>query len=129
MYNCDMNVPYRKWSYLLRGLGFTMDWNSVAGGCRVTEFIKQFDERRKVAVQIWATGSHRASHSFHGCSDTKPTDFTTIEGMLAAIKHESIRKDGKYSVAGSCVADRISLLPEMPSDHADHSAERTHSAD
>ncbi len=100
-----MSLPYRKWSYLLRGLGFSIEWNSVAGGCRCTQFIKQMDNRRQVQVQIWATGSHRASHSFHGCSDTKPTDFQDVAGMIHAINHEAKRTDGKYSPVGSCVAD------------------------
>ncbi len=100
-----MSLPYRKWSSLLRSMGFAIEWNSVAGGCRCTQFIKEIDGRRQVQVQIWATGNNRASHSFHGCSDTKPTDFTDVAEMIHAINHEATRTDGRYRPVGSCAKD------------------------
>jgi hypothetical protein len=42
----------------------------------------------KVDVQLWLQGSHRASSSVDGHHDKLPTDFTTLEGMRAAIEVE-----------------------------------------
>lgn len=87
---------YSKFSRALRGLGFEKAWDTKAGGERTTQFEKQIDDRRRVEVQLWGSGQHRATHSFKGCSDTRPTDFTTINGMIVAIKTESTRMDGKF---------------------------------
>lgn len=75
----------------------------VANGFRKAEgsdgycwiFKKQVANDRVVDVQIWNDGAHRASHMLRGCGSTPPTDFTTIDGMLAAIQHETTRTDQK----------------------------------
>lgn len=91
----------------LRKLGFTVDFDTCAGGTRTIQFGKLVDTRRKVIVQLWGDGGHRATHEFKGCSDTRPTDFTALDGMDSAIKQESTRTDGKYCIPGSLPTERL----------------------
>lgn len=77
---------------------------------------------RKIDVQLWRDGGHRVSHMLQTCpygicklkppkpelgvnpdcqafgcqcgmSNTRPTDFKTVDEMLGAILHEMTRKD------------------------------------
>lgn len=77
----------------LRRAGFAKTLDSRAGGCRVAIFEKQVDERRRIYVQLWGDGRHRASHGIGGRETTRPTRFTTIDGMHAAIQCETLRTD------------------------------------
>lgn len=79
----------------LRKLGFTKNYESIAGGemCRIYE--KQVDDRRKVTVQLWGNAHHRASHYIDDCMSTSPIAFTTVGGMNVAIQKESERMDNR----------------------------------
>ena len=85
-----MNI--RPYSIALKREGFAKDWDSRAGGCRCVQFVHHADDR-KVEVQLWEDGGHRASHFLRGRMSTLPTDFATVGEMLNAIKHEMTRND------------------------------------
>jgi len=85
----------------LRKLGFKRTTRSDD----VIIYEKQVDQRRRVDVQIWSDGMMRASSAFNGCSDTAPTEFGDVPGLLDAVNHESTRMDGKYSQPGTTHAD------------------------
>ena len=80
---------------LLRRQGFAPDFDTCAGGCRTWQW-SLTEGPRTVIVQLSGDGRHRASHEHNGCSDTRPTDFTTFEAMRLAICFESMRTDSKY---------------------------------
>lgn len=87
----------RQFCAALRKDGFTMLYRDRSGGCTVTEFEKRSTDR-KVSVQLWGDGKHRASHmrrinndDRRWCGKTEPTDFTTLDGMSAAITFEFAR--------------------------------------
>ena len=85
----------RLFSTELRKMGFKKDYESTAGGemCRIYE--KQIDGRRRVNIQLWGDGGHRASHSIDGCESTLPSSFENINQMRVAIEHESQRMDNR----------------------------------
>lgn len=85
-----MNI--RPYSMALRREGFTKEWDSRAGGCRCVQFTRTTDDR-KVEVQLWDDGRHRASHFLRGRMSTLPTDFANPEEMLGAITREMTRTD------------------------------------
>lgn len=81
----------RRWAAILRWSGFKKTYEG--GGCRCYE---KGVGLRTLTVQFWRDGSHRVTHSHHGCSDTTPTDFKTEAEMFSAIKFETERTDSKY---------------------------------
>jgi hypothetical protein len=76
----------------LRADGFSADFDSRAGGCRMVEWAKTVGERR-LEVQLWADGRHRATHWLGGRMSTPPTYFTDVATMRAAIARELSRCD------------------------------------
>lgn len=86
----------RPFTVILRHQGFTPDFDSRAGGGRCWQWSKT-SGRRKVIVQLWGSGGHRATHAFSGCENTVPTEFSTPVAMQAAISHEWARRDNEYA--------------------------------
>lgn len=83
----------------LRSEGWTLRYDSVAGGCRTVEFYKFFGQR-EVQVQLWASGRHRATHMLYsdrakrrGRMSTSPTTFMDVPAMWEAVRHERQRTD------------------------------------
>ena len=81
--------------------GWTLDYDSRAGGCRTVQFSKFFGQRQ-VEVQLWEDGGHRATHMLYrdrakrmGRMTTPPTNFRDIDGMWRAVKYERTRTDQK----------------------------------
>jgi hypothetical protein len=90
-----MNTNFSKFIRILHRLGFVDDYDrrSTLDG-RETQLVREKDGRQ-VTVQLWSQG-HRASHSIRGCSDTIPTSFDDVLGMLRAIETEQTRRDSRY---------------------------------
>lgn len=87
-----MNIrPYAK---LLRDMGFLKAWEQRATKymARVVQFEHLFGNR-KVEIQLWEDGEHRASHFLRGRMCTFPTYFKTPAEMLGAIHTECTRTD------------------------------------
>lgn len=83
----------------LRRMGFTKDYDSRAGGVRCAQFSKFYGQRR-VEVQLWGDGKHRATNMIYtdkkkrcGRMSTTPTEFNTVTGMAHAIVREQSRED------------------------------------
>jgi hypothetical protein len=85
-----MNIqPY---THILRSQGgWVKQFDSSAGGIRTVCFEKTVTARRTLVLQLWGDGEHRVSFFHNKRMATLPTDFSTPEGMLAAIKVESRR--------------------------------------
>lgn len=97
-------TPFEIFAPELRKLGFRKEWSSVAGGVRVHQWRRDDkEELRTVIVQIWGDPqfAHRASHEHCGCDDTYPTDFTTVDGLKAAVAHEAARMDSEFRPGGT----------------------------
>lgn len=92
-------VPLRQFTNRLRRIGFEPDGDSRAGGERCVFFKKRVSPARVVNLQLWEEGKHRVSHSLHGSMNTYPTAFETVEEMLAALAHETERKDNRDYVS------------------------------
>lgn len=88
--------PFALYARKLRPNGFRKDWESRAGGSRVTEWKRDEPDGRTIRVQIWDDGGHRVNHEWIGCSDTTPTPFYSVESLWIAIEHESTRLDSRY---------------------------------
>lgn len=89
-----MSLNIRPFAKVLRSAGFVKDFDSVEGGGRVVQFVNTIGERR-VEVQLWYDGRHRASHMLNGRGSTYPTPFKTPEEMMNAIRRELTRDDHK----------------------------------
>lgn len=81
----------------LRAQGFKRAWQSRAKGQEIVVYEKIVGDR-KLDVQLWHDGQHRASHwhspmSLHGCMCTRPTEFLDLAGMKEAILIELTRTD------------------------------------
>ncbi len=46
----------------------------------------------RVEVQLWRDGQHRACHFYRSSSDTVPSSFSTLDGMVKAVEFESTRR-------------------------------------
>lgn len=83
-------VPFQK---RLRELGYKRKFADKD----VQTYEKQETPIRRVDVQLWFDGKHRASHFFrrkeYESMCTHPTEFETVEGMERAIKRELDRTD------------------------------------
>jgi hypothetical protein len=86
----------------LREDGFTSDFDSRAGGCRMVEWAKTVGERR-LEVQLWADGRHRATHWLGGRMSTLPTYFTDVA--------DNARRDRARALEVRSPADR-STVPD-----------------
>lgn len=86
----------RPFTVILRRQGFTPDFDSRGGGERCWQWSKTIG-RRKVIVQLWGSGCHRATHAFSGCENTAPTGFITALHMKFVIDYESKRMDNEYA--------------------------------
>ncbi len=87
----------------LKRMGFQMEHDSRSKiNGRITSLVKQYAQDREVHISLWSRGAHRASHSIRGCSATPlhgaapHSEFTSLPGMLKAVKHEETRKDNPY---------------------------------
>lgn len=88
----------------LRRQGFKIAWRlrptkHDSGCCEYT----RMEGSRKLTVQLWGDGGHRASHyhtppgyTLHGCMCTVPTDFTDVESMRKALENERTRTDHQH---------------------------------
>lgn len=57
-------------------------------------WVKETDAR-KIDVQLWSDGKHRASHMLNGRATTPPTYFDTPWQMVLALSIEASRLDQK----------------------------------
>ena len=88
---------------LLRAMGFrrALVAKFSNNGTTIYELSLPGPPVRKVGVQIWGDGGHRASHMVDVYGNTRPTDFRTPSQMLRAVMREATRQDngkitGKY---------------------------------
>ncbi len=91
---------FAKFAPLLRKRGFKKDWDSRSGGIRIVEWVKHVGER-KIRVQVWAHGTHRASHSIRGRATTYPTQFVDEVTLCDALSREENRRDNLNLTAAS----------------------------
>lgn len=77
---------------MLRGMGFTVAFDSMAGGGRTVQWFKIVRDRT-VEVQLSDDGNHRASHFLGARMSTPPIYFTTPDDMICAIANELMRTD------------------------------------
>lgn len=101
------NNDLRPYISTLKFMGFTQDYDSRAGGSRTVQF-SRVTGRRRVEVQLFEGGAHRASHMYYrddacnyGRMTTYPTPFSSGAGMLSAIAHEMTRTDNEIARAES----------------------------
>lgn len=92
----DKTTPFARFASPLRQLGFKKQWDSRGGGVRTAQWSRDEPDGRTLLCQIWGDGRHRINHEWVGCSDTAPTDFTTEDGLAAAIQRETTRTDSRY---------------------------------
>lgn len=90
-----MKTMMRTFSDLLRKHGFKKSGQVRHRDGDMIEYSKQVDDRRRVEVQLWQDGQHRASHWIDGVMSTHPTDFRTEDECVQAIEIESTRTDNK----------------------------------
>lgn len=90
-----VRAPRGPFARMLRSLGFERRTSS-----REPIFFELDAGYRRVTVQLWKDGRHRASHMLLnpldprlGRGSTFPTEFTTVDGLLAAIVRELSRAD------------------------------------
>jgi len=89
------HLGFRSYIYVLRKDGFTKDWETKSKiNGRDVQYSKHISSRTLI-VQLWVGGG-RATHAYKGCSDTTPTDFTTVPGMMRAIHIETTRQDNGW---------------------------------
>lgn len=77
----------------LRRLGFVRD-----GQFKDPLIYTKIEGDRKLDLQLWKDGAHRVSHWINGRTRfgrmcTYPTEFKTVDEMLAAIENERTRTD------------------------------------
>lgn len=94
----------------LKELGFARD-----GSERDPLFYVLHDGDRRIEVQLWKDGRHRASHLLRGYGTTAPTNFINVPEMRKAIEHERTRTDHKVLPPGFEAAEGVS--------HAEKTAE------
>lgn len=92
-----MRMPFEK-SYIqpfyaaLKKLGFKREVTASRDGrMSMMQYGRGSEDHFKLEVQFWLDGKHRVSHWHHGSDQTRPTNFTTVSGMVAAIDHETHR--------------------------------------
>lgn len=107
-----MNTSLRPMQHKLRELGFQRAYGyrcKMYPDQSVQMYEQAFDGiRRKLEVQLWGDGSHRATHwhdhnTPYGVMDTTPSHFTTIAGMLVCIENEKTREHPKRNAKGNPV--------------------------
>lgn len=59
----------------------------------MVQYKKTVDATRRVEVQLWGDGKHRAAHWIGGRMATEPTEFADVPSMHDAITHEETRTD------------------------------------
>lgn len=106
--NNDKVSPGPELWLALRKAGFVRSYRSEAGGGKIIAYTKRIDPRRSLTCQIWYDGCYRISSDFNGCSDTAPTEFTTLSGMSQAIDFESTRTDSKWALPGTLPTEQRS---------------------
>jgi hypothetical protein len=87
-----MSLNIKPYSTVLRALGYTKEHDSRAGGIRTVIFARISGDR-KIEIQLWGDGQHRASHFLNGIMSTPPTEFKTVGDMCCAICKELTRVD------------------------------------
>lgn len=92
----------------LSALGFTIEADTRGKFNGREMSLSRERDGRVVGVQLWSRGPHRAFHSIAGCSDTMPTEFADVVGMLAAVEREQARMDSAYvwRLPGALTRDR-----------------------
>jgi hypothetical protein len=81
-----------KLSRYLRKEGFKQTYFSRGGGVSTRIFEKQVGDR-KIDIQLWGDGNHRASHMLNGVGSTPPSDFGMLHEMQMAIVQEMTQTD------------------------------------
>lgn len=102
------SLNIRPYTDALRKLGgWEADGDNRVGGCRVVTFKKTIG-LRQLRLQLWGDRNHRVSHAYAGSETTHPTEFTSVETMLAAIEVETSRDDRPaHHAATAQVADAL----------------------
>lgn len=96
------NTNFNRFIRRLKEIGFTIEIDSRTQDGRMCQLSQTITAaRRTVKVQLWSDLGHRVSHEFDGCSDTRPTGFSTIVEMHSAIIREITRNDSEYRPGGS----------------------------
>ena len=70
---------------------WVLDYDSRSGGARVVALKKSVSTIRVLHLQLWDDGKHRVTFTEGGRMATPPTDFTDVDGMLAAIAVETLK--------------------------------------
>jgi hypothetical protein len=94
-------TEFEKYWRVLRSLHFHKTYRSDGGGCRIDDWQSNHStDGRRLAVQIWADGRHRVTHSIRGCESTVPTEFGSIEELRTAVIREMTRTDNRLLQRG-----------------------------
>lgn len=72
----------------LRRLGFKREWRTRDA----IQYTKTIGDR-KIEVQLWCDGRHRASHFLGNRMSTAPTCFSNVGELAHVVEHELTRTD------------------------------------